>query len=625
MLDFGLPDKSASYANTEVLFERCKETYTLVDIDTAVSLLKCVDTIALDFETTALFPEAGRIRITSMACDEWCVIIDHDISGGFELLLPHLRGKQIWVYNAKFETRWIDHYCDGWNYNDLLEICDVDFLAKAKIGGYPSSLLRMVARDLRCKMDKTQQTSDWSRSTLLQEQLDYAAFDSYLTWLLYKFWDAELTDEQFEAALFIFNDSVRGTVECERTGLEMDLLYHQKTVKLWEKKRDTFYDYLRRYTKESDIANLQSDVQVGKYLETILPESALAHWPRTFKTKRLQLEGKYLRAVSRQFPYPFSRWLAALAGFKYYNKYLSTYGDNMLNSAAMRGRIYSRFNIGQAATGRYSSSSHNLQNIPRKPVVRKAFCTLNEGKRMMCLADYKGVEIRVLAELTNDETLRNDVIYGDVHAASCAQIFDYEYEYVLDVLESKGEGRYSNIYPIIKEQRSKAKGFTFQLLYGAGAGALSDVLRCSFDEAMEAIAKWAERYRAAYDYRNVSFDYMTLNEGFLLIHDGRTVKVPKEDRTLPVAANYGIQGAAASVMYRAVYHCHRNFYERDLCAWLAATVHDEVLSYAEPWCVEEAMQAQIDGMTTAWLDIFPNTNTDNLLDAVIGTTWADKP
>lgn len=625
MLDITMPTQGASYENTEYMFTLCKQQYKLVNIDEAVKLLRGHTDVALDFETTSLHPKDGDIRITSIATDDFCVVIDHFISGEFSKLLPYLRGKRLWVYNAKFETKWIDWYCDGSKYEDLLEICDVDFLAKSYYGGYPSSLLTMVKRDLRCYMNKEQQNSDWSRPMLTEEQLDYAAFDSFLTWRLYRYWDNKLSDEQFYAAMFVFNDAVRGTIECEETGLELDIEYHEDTVALWELKRNTFERYLRKHTSESDIKNLRSDKQIGDYLESVLPKEALANWPRTEKKKQMQFEGKYLRAVSRHFSYPFSRWLAALAGYKYYNKYLSTYGENLCTSAMFTGKVHSRFNIGQAATGRYSSSSHNLQNIPRKVAVRKAFVTLNEGKKLMCLADYKGIEIRVLAELTQDEQLLHDVIYGDVHAASCAQIFDYDYEYVREVLNSNGEGRHANIYPIIKEQRSKAKGFTFQLLYGAGPTALSDVLRCTHDEAVEAIDKWAQRYGPAYSYRNVIYDHMIMNGGFIPVHDGRTIKVYKDEQSIPVAANYGIQGAAASVMYRAVHQVHRLFYVNDLPAWLAATVHDEMLSYAETPYAEAAMDAQIEGMRLAWLDIFPNSNTDNLVDYAIGNSWAAKP
>jgi len=622
MLDLGLPDRGASIQNREILFARCKKQYRLVGMDTAIRMLKDVLEVALDFETTALSPDDGRIRITSLACDDWCIIIDHDISGSFAQLYPHLRGKRLWVYNAKFETKWCDSFVD--DPAEWLDICDIDFLAKSKLGGHPTSLVIMCKRDLKIYMDKEQQRSDWSSKHLLQEQMDYAAFDSYVTWKLFRHWEAQLTPEQFRAAIFVFNASVRGTIECEDIGLELDIEHHEQLVALWEIKRDTFERYLRKYTPESVIKNLRSDKQIGDYLTNILDKKTLAAWPRTDKKQQMQFEGKYLRSVSRHFSYPFSRWLAALAGYKYYNKYLSTYGENMINSALLSGKVKSRFNIAQAATGRYSASSHNLQNIPRKVVVRKSFCTLDRG-RVMCLADYKGIEIRTLAELTDDATLRHDAVYGDVHAASCAQIFEHDLDYVLEVLASGGEGRFGNVYPMLKEQRSKAKGFTFQLLYGAGPGALSDVLKCSFDEAVEAVAKWAARYPDAYNYRNVMFQQMVENDGYLPVWDGRTIRVFKQDQSLPVAANYGVQGAAASVMYRCVHNVHRNFVDRDLPAWCAATVHDEMLSYTKREFADDAMEAQIDGMTQAWLDIFPGTDTANLVDWAIGETWAAKP
>jgi len=609
--------------NTDIEFAKSCERYRLVETsEEAHSLLESIDEAALDFETTALSPEDGRIRLTTICNDKHHFIIDHEFLGSFEEYVHHFVDgkKRWWVYNAKFETLWIDHIAG----NEDAVILDVDFLKKVKQGGYPSKLSWMAKADLKIDMDKGAQTSDWSNPTLTKGQYDYAAFDGHVTWALKKlWWDTQLNDAQ-KKAFFIFNDSVRGTIECERTGLILDYGYHESTVELWKRKHATFERYIRKFTPESVIKNLNSDAQLGAFLRKELPAALLKVWPVTEKTKRMQMEGQYLRSVARRLPYPMSRWLAAVVGYKYYNKYLSTYGETLLTRQAMGGKVSSRFNIGQAATGRYSSSNANLQNIPRKIYIRKAFHSPTGGKRKMCLADYKGIEIRVLGELSGDEQLLQDVIYGDVHAASASQIYSYDIPYVLEVLESKGSGGYSNIYPIIKEQRSKAKGFTFQLLYGAGAGALSDVLRCSFDEASTAIQAWADRYSNAYNYRHIMFDAM-MGTGYLPICDGRTVFIYKSERTLPVAANYPVQGAAASVMYRAVYHTHRLFYEQDVPAWLAATVHDELLSYAENDYAEQAMALQLKGMEQAWLDIFPGTNTDNLIDWKIGTTWADKP
>lgn len=596
--------------------ERCRLVETA---DEAHRLLSDIDEAALDFETTALTPQDGVVRLTTICNDDVHLIIDHMFLGGLEEYIEHFVGKKWWVFNAKFEQRWFDYHRP----EEDITVLDIDFAKKAKMGGSPSKLAWM-AKDIGVVMDKEEQSSDWSRPQLTKGQLNYAGFDGHVTWELKKlWWDEELNDAQRKGFL-VFSDAVRGTIECEDTGLLLDYGYHAKTVKLWERKQKTFLRYVEKYTPKTVISNIGSDKQLGDFLKRELHEDLIAEWPQTEKTKRLQVTNSYMRSVSRRLPYPMSRWMAAVVGYRYYKKYLSTYGETLLNKQALSGKITSRFNIAQAKTGRYSSSNSNLQNIPRKPVVRRGFYSPPAGDRLMVLADYSGIEIRVLAELSGDKQLLEDVTYGDVHAASAAQIYGHDYDYVRKVLDSKGKDGHANIYPIVKEQRSKAKGFTFQLLYGAGAGALSDVLKCSFDEASDAIQKWAQRYPDAYHYRIKMFDAMN-DTGFLPVCDGRTIFVWKNDRSMPVAANYPIQGAAASVMYRAIYRVRNRFLDHGLDAYLAATVHDELLSYAHKEHAEAAMAQQLRGMEEGWLDIFPDTVTDNLTDWAVGNSWACKP
>lgn len=577
-------------------------------------LASVIEEAALDFETTALDPADGKIRLTSVCNDDVHFIIDHEFLGPFEDFWPNMEGKKWWVYNSKFETRWCDYTLGHEN----AIINDVDFMKKAVMGGGQSSLALM-AKDLGIILDKTEQNSDWANPTLTKLQYDYAGFDSHVTWLLKKHWAEKMNDGHWNG-FHVFNDAVRATTEAERTGLILDSTYHNTLVRLWERKRDTFERYVRKWTPPSVIPNINSNQQLGKFLTRELHPDLLKVWPRTEKTKQMQMEGAYLKSVARRLPYPMSRWMAAVAGMKYYDKYLSTYGDKLITIQNLSGRVRSRYNIGQAATGRYSSSNINGQNIPRKPVVRRSFHSPARGSDVMCLADYKGIEIRVLAQLSGDETLLNDAIYSDVHAGSASAIYKQDLDWILEVLDNKK----SNAYPMVKEWRSKAKGFTFQLLYGAGAGALSDVLKCSYDEAVDAITAWATRYPKAYDYRNKMFDIMN-NTGFLPVIDGRTIFIPKWERAMPIAANYPIQGAAASVMYRAMYHVRNNLVAHDIDAVIAATVHDELLMYAHRDHAERAMTQQLLGMTQGWLDIFPGSNTDNMTDYIIGTSWADKP
>jgi len=613
---------------TDIEFEKsikkcvlCKTQEEAFDMIASV-----IDEAALDFETTSLDPADGRIRLTSICNDDVHFLIDHEFLGPFEEYLPMMEGKTWYVYNAKFETRWIDYFAAKYKFYDgrynYFKVYDVDFMAKAVIGGHPSSLADMAWRDCGIRLDKTEQNSDWANPALSTSQINYAGFDSHVTWEIKKHW-AERMNAGHWNGFHVFNDAVRATTEAERTGLILDAPYHYKLVRLWERKNRTFERYVRRYTPEKIIPNIRSNQQLGKFLAKELHPDLLAVWPRTEKTKAMQMEGAYLRSVARRLPYPMNRWMAALAGMKYYDKYLSTYGDTLITKQSMAGKVTTRFNIAQALTGRYSSSNSNLQNIPRKPVVRRSFHSPKRGTDLMCLADYSGIEVRVLAELSGDKQLLQDCVYDDVHIMSATAIYGVSDTDLKAVLKTE-EGHKHKDYRRFKEYRSKAKGFTFQLTYGAGAGALAEVLRCSYDEAVAAITKWAARYPKAYGYRDKMFDQM-MATGYLPVCDGRTIYVWKSERSMPIAANYPIQGAAASVMYRAMYHVHKLFIEHDVDAVIAATVHDELLCYAHRDHAERAMELQLEGMKQGWLDIFPGTTTDNLTDWAIGTSWADKP
>ena len=116
-----------------------------------------------------------------------------------------------------------------------------------------------------------------------------------------------------------------------------------------------------------------------------------------------------------------------------------------------------------------------------------------------------------------------------------------------------------------------------------------------------------------------------MKTGYLPVTDGRTIYVRKADRQLPVAANYPIQSAAASVMYAAVTEVRNELVERDLDASLAACVHDEILMYAHTKDQDSAHEALVVGMEKGWLAVFPNTDISNLGDSAIGMNWAAKP
>jgi DNA polymerase I-like protein with 3'-5' exonuclease and polymerase domains len=566
---------------------------------------------ALDFETTGLRPSEAKVRLTCISGPAGNYVIDHWFCKPFNYYANALADACPWaVFNAGFEGRWFDYATGG---PDVV-LFDVGVMSKAKLGGRPLSLADMVKRDLgKARDNKHLQVSDWSQEDLSLEQYDYGFEDAEDTYNLYMMWSAALTAEQM-SGFYVLNDAWRGTAEMEDTGMSIDEAHHSGLIKMWSLRRDVAEKTLRHYTPPDLIENLRSKKQLSDFIKTVMDETSLKAWPKTDKSEQLQTDRKQLRQASFRSPYPFSRWLAALMVFNRADKYLSTYGEVLLNKQRLAGRVYGRFNIAQAITGRYSSSNPNLQNIPRNPMVRRSFIAPPDTE--MVLADYSGIELRVLAEVSNDKQLKQDVIFGDVHAESAITLFR------VDPTDFKARLKAKD--PRAKEMRSKAKAFSFQLTYGAGNAALAMVLRCSDGEAAEYVEKWAERYPYAYALRHQMFDQMNAT-GLLPIKSGRTVYVHKNERSMPVASNYPIQGAAADVMYRAVTRMSFKVYELPFKSRMLASIHDELLMLAETGHGEELREIMVEEMRQAWLDIFPNAETANLSESAVGQSWAAKP
>lgn len=583
---------------------------------------------ALDFETTSLFPEDGVVRLTQICGHGVKLVIDHFYAGAFDKYASFISKREWAVFNAGFEGDWIDYHTDT---IDVI-LYDVGHMRRAKMGGGPLSLKIQAKRDLKIELDKEEQLSNWSKEILDKSQYDYAIVDAIVTFALWEKWSEELSPQQWGGFLVI-NEAWRGTKEMELTGLQLDVPYHTKLLNWWTLKKNTAERYLRKWAPADKLANIRSKPQLTKFFkENILSEDAFRAWPKTGKRGDLNLERETLRQFAYRAPYPISRWVAALIIFNKMEKYVGTYGQKLIDAQLRLGRIPTRFNMAQAITGRYSSSSFNLQNIPRNPVVRRSFVIYapkppHNRETRLVMADYSSIEVRVLAELADDEKLRHDAIYGDVHSRSASQIFGIDFEEFVTVLASKGEGRYGNIFPVYKDYRSRAKAFTFQLLYGAGGPALAIVLRCSDEAAFRAIDAWAEVYPNAFHYRTLMFEQMN-HSGFLPVCDGRTIFIFRNDRTMPVAANYPVQGAAASVMYRAVHHTHKTLWHSNYRAKMAASVHDEILMFADVDDAEAVGELLIGSMVQGWLDIFPNTDTANLIGkgnkATVGYSWGDK-
>ena len=133
------------------------------------------------------------------------------------------------------------------------------------------------------------------------------------------------------------------------------------------------------------------------------------------------------------------------------------------------GRIHTRYNQVVAVTGRLSSDNPNLQNIPirteRGREIRKAFIPRND-KYILLSADYSQIELRIIAELSDDKGMIEAFKSGeDIHATTAAKVYGVA------------------LKDVTGDMRRNAKMVNFGIIYGISAFGLADRLNISRTEA----------------------------------------------------------------------------------------------------------------------------------------------
>ena len=571
---------------------------------------------ALDFETTSLRPADGKVRLVSLYNGQRGALVDFDpIPGGFRACAALFEKGQWIVFNAGFELRW---FIAAGSPNVVCR--DVGYLRCAILGGGRYRLKQLIAWDRGREMDKKEQASNWADPDLTDSQLDYAYNDAVETWELFRHWDAK-SDAGHLRAWQMFDDMVPAVIEMEETGMLLDTHRHDRLIGEWTRIQHIKKAAVRAIVTEEDVPNIRSDSQWSDYLSKLLDDAIVGSWPRTEKTGQLSMQGEVLRSVAAQIEVaypgnPLTALIDALADFKKVSKYLSSFGDTLLNKALTSPdrRVRARFNIAAAKTGRFSCSGPNLQQIPRDnellgeaTSVRSSFVAA-PGNLLVSL-DYSGIELRVLALLSEDSRLLQDMVSGDVHSEVAAVIAGHP----IDKTTPDG-----------KKARNAAKAVSFGIIYGSGAAGLAVTMRTSVDRARDYIDFWADRYSNAFAYRDKVLAEATRTR-FIRCVDGGTIYMgTKPD--LPKCANYPVQRAALSVMARALIRHKRTLDDersRGAHTKMISTIHDAIIDETLLADAGRCLMLMRHDMTNAYLDIFPSAPIEGLVEGGCGTSWAN--
>ena len=251
-------------------------------------------------------------------------------------------------------------------------------------------------------------------------------------------------------------------------------------------------------------------------------------------------------------------------------KLKSTYTDKLpLQINETTGRIHTSYHQAVTATGRLSSSDPNLQNIPIRNAegrrIRQAFIAA-PGKKIVA-ADYSQIELRIMAHLANDESLRSAFWdKADIHRATASEVFNVDAEAVTE------------------EQRRRAKAINFGLIYGMSAFGLGKQLGISRGLAQEYIDRYFQRYPGVLEYMEAT-RASAAREGYVKTLFGRRLYLPeitsrnaaRRQAAERTAINAPMQGTAADIIKLAMIEVDSWLASTELNALMIMQVHDELV------------------------------------------------
>jgi DNA polymerase-1 len=388
--------------------------------------------------------------------------------------------------------------------------------------------------------------------------IEYVAMSSGIAFMTYECMRDELSAT---GQLELFNEVEMPLIysinrmECEGIMVERDELTEYgrvlgEKIDLLEKK---IYEQLGREF------NINSPKQLG---EILFVEMKI---PGGKKTKNgYSTSADILEKLAPDYPF-----IADILEYRQLTKLKSTYADGLVNFISEDNRIHGHFNQTITATGRISSTEPNLQNIPIRMEIGKAFRKVFVPKEgcVFIDADYSQIELRLLAHISGDENLIEAYKSAqDIHRITASKVFNTPLDEVTD------------------EQRSNAKAVNFGIVYGISSFGLSQDLSISRKEAKDYI----EQYFRTYPDVKIFLDNVVekaKKNGYVTTLLGRRRPIPELQSSNFMQRSFGeraamnspIQGTAADIIKIAMIKVDKELRKRTLKSKIVLQVHDELL------------------------------------------------
>lgn len=385
--------------------------------------------------------------------------------------------------------------------------------------------------------------------------------------------------------------------DMEITGVKVDVDYLDKVAlelkaKLDEKEKEI-------YELAGSTFNIMSPMQLAK----VLFEDLAIPYPKKVKDNKYSTSKDILDKIV--FVHPI---VEKILEYRTLAKLYTNYAVGLKEEVREDGRIHTIFTQTLTRTGRLSSISPNLQNIPARSeysaLIRKAFIPDLDSK--MLSSDYSQVELRIFASMSKATNLINAFINEeDIHARTAADIFKVD------------------IDKVTKDMRRTAKAVNFGILYGISSFGLSEDLGIDVKTAKKFIDDYLETYPGIRDFQAKEIADAYAN-GYVrtLMNRKRVIEELKNKNYMirssgeRMALNTPIQGTAADILKKAMVEIFGEFKKRNLKSKMLIQVHDEL--------VFNVLDSELDEVKEIVRDIMENTFKIDVplkVDIEVGNNW----
>ncbi|MEN8225216.1 MAG: DNA polymerase I [Bacteroidota bacterium] len=560
-----------------------------------IDMLTASGSFCFDTETTGL--DANNTELVGMSFavrkgEAWYVPVPDNYNEGLELVSEFksvFRDDKIGKtgQNLKFDIsvlKWYDIEVKGQLFDTMIahyliepdQRHNMDFLAKTYLNYSPVPIESLIGKKGKNQL---------SMRVVGAEQLkEYACEDADITLQLKEVFEPMLEEA---GIMELFNKieiplvPVLASMEAEGIKLETEALARFSS--------ELEVDIRGLEEKIHGLAGQEFNIASPKQLGEILFEKLkVTDKPRRTKTKQYSTSEDVLIKLADRHPI-----IDKILDYRSLAKLKSTYVDALPRLINTRdNRIHTSYNQAVAATGRLSSNNPNLQNIPirteRGREIRKAFVPRNDD-HILLAADYSQIELRIIAELSEDAGLIDTFMQGlDVHAATAARIYNVSLE------------------EVTPDMRRNAKTVNFGIVYGISAFGLSERLNIPRKEAADIIGQYFSKYPGVKSYMDQTISFARTH-GYVETMMGRrrylrdinsgnaTVRGFAERN----AINAPVQGSSADMIKIAMINIYETLRKEGMRSKMILQVHDELVFDALKTEVESLREIVLEKMKSA--------------------------